>query len=138
MSIVGFNFSKIVAERKEMGKGNINIKNNVVVKEVKERDLALGTDKQKALQFLFEFSSKYEPNVANILLEGDVLLIEDSKRSKEILDEWKKSKKVNREVMGAVLNTVLNRCNIQALILSQDINLPPPIPLPKLTEQGKK
>ena len=31
-----------------------------------------------------------------------------------------------------LLNSILNKCNVQALILSQDINLPPPIPLPKV------
>ncbi len=132
MTIVGFNFKKIDAEKKELIKGKININNNVAIKEVKEKDFALGNQKQKVLNFTFEFVSKYDPNIGAIKLTGDLLFMDDSKKAKEILDGWKKDKKLPKEVMTQILNTVLNRCNIQALIISEQINLPPPIPLPKL------
>ena len=45
---------------------------------------------------------------------------------------WKKNKAIPKEAMTAVINTALTKCNIQALILSQQVNLPPPIPLPKV------
>ena len=34
--------------------------------------------------------------------------------------------------MAGLLNTILTKCNVQALILSQEVNLPPPIPMPKV------
>ena len=40
--------------------------------------------------------------------------------------------------MAQVLNFVLAKCNIKALILSQDVNLPPQIPLPKLTTKKQQ
>jgi len=43
-----------------------------------------------------------------------------------------KDKKLPKEIMAGLLNTKLTKCNIQALILSQEINLPAPIPLPKV------
>ena len=89
------------------------------------------------MKFTFEFTSKYEPKLGTILLGGDVLFLTDSKKSKEILDGWKKDKKVPKEIMAGILNTVLARCNIQALILSQEVNLPPPIPLPKVKVGNK-
>ena len=42
-------------------------------------------------------------------------------------------KKIAKDIMSRVLNAVLAKCNIEALILSQEVNLPPPIPLPKVT-----
>jgi hypothetical protein len=54
------------------------------------------------------------------------------------LDGWKKDKKLPKEIMPVILNTVLNKCNIQALILSEQINLPPPIPMPKLQSAQKQ
>ncbi|MCH8067211.1 MAG: hypothetical protein IIC69_01380 [Nanoarchaeota archaeon] len=132
MTIVGFNFTKIEGEKKDMIKGKININNNVHINKVEEKDLALGNQKQKVLSFNFEFTAKYDPNVGSIKLTGNVLYMEDSKKVKDILDGWKKDKKLPKEVMPNILNTVLNKCNIQALILSEQINLPPPIPLPKL------
>ena len=58
--------------------------------------------------------------------------MESSKKVSEVMDRWKKEKKLDQELMTKILNSVLMKCNVQALILSQDLNLPPPIPLPKI------
>ena len=131
--IIGFGFTKLSAEKGETAKGKIDINNNVAIKDVQEDNLALGKDKsQNILKFIFEFTSKYEPNVGSILFEGELLYMEEPKKAKEILNDWKKSKKLPKELMGGLLNTILTKCNVQALILSQQVNLPPPIPLPKV------
>ncbi|MEK6942796.1 MAG: hypothetical protein AABX00_01910 [Nanoarchaeota archaeon] len=136
--IVGFAFTKITAEKNESAKGKIDINNNVSIKDVVEDNLSLGKEKQTALKFTFEFVSKYEPNLGKIGIEGNLLYMTDAKKSKEILASWKKDKKVSQDIMAGLLNHVLTKCNIQALILSQDINLPPPIPLPKVHMQQKQ
>jgi len=138
MTIIGFNFTKIEAEKKELIKGKININNNVSIKNVEEKKMSLSGDKQKVLSFTFEFIAKYDPNVGSISFKGNVLLMEDSKKVKDLLDEWKKDKKLPKEVMPNILNTIMNKCNIQALILSEQINLPPPIPMPKLAPVEKQ
>ncbi len=130
--IVGFGFTKLSAEKKEAAKGKIDISNNVTIKDVKEDSFSFGKGQQEVIKFIFEFTSKYEPNVGIILFEGELLYLEDPKKIKEILSSWKKEKKIAKELMAGLLNTILTKCNIQALILSQDINLPPPIPLPKV------
>jgi len=131
--IVGFGFTKLSAERKEAAKGKIDINNNVTIKNVEEDNFSMGKDKQQnILRFIFEFTSKYEPNIGNILFEGELLYMEEPKKSKEILASWKKDKKLPKEIMAGLLNTILTKSNIQALILSQEINLPSPIPLPKV------
>ncbi len=139
MSIVGFNFNKIMVEKKTMKEGKVNINNNVTIREVESADLSLGKAKQDGVRFIFEFTSIYEPDFAAMTLAGDVLFIDNEKNVKAILEEWKKKKTVPKEVMADVLNSILNRCNIQALVLARDVNLPSPIPLPKLTtEEDKK
>lgn len=132
MAIVGFNFTKILAERNEDVRGKINISNNVSIKNVEEADLSLGKTGQKGLKFSFEFISKYDPKVGNVLLEGNVLYVGDQKKVKEIFSGWKKDKKIPDDVVKGVLGVILNKCNIQALILSRDINIPSPVPLPKV------
>ncbi len=138
MTIVGFNFTKLEAEKKELVKGKININNNVSIKNVEEKKLSLANDKQKVLSFTFEFTAKYDPDIGSIKFVGDVLFMEESKKTKEILDGWNKDKKLPKDIMPHILNTVLNKCNIQALILSEQVNLPPPIPMPKLKPAEKK
>jgi len=132
MTIVSFNFTKIEAEKKEATKGKVNINNNVSINNVEEKDLALGSQKQKVLNFTFEFISSYNPNAGTIKLLGSVLFMDESKKVKEILDGWKKDKKVPKDIMAKILNVILNKSNIQALILSEQVNLPPPIPMPKV------
>ncbi|MCH8003821.1 MAG: hypothetical protein IH934_04260 [Nanoarchaeota archaeon] len=138
MTIIGFNFTKIEAEKKELIKGKININNNLAIKNVEEKKLSLSNEKQKVLSFTFEFTAKYDPNVGSISFTGNVLSMDDSKKVKEILDGWKKDKKLPKEFMPNILNTIMSKCNIQALILSEQINLPPPIPLPKLAPAEKQ
>ena len=134
--IVGFGFTKLNAQKGQPSKGKIDINNNVSIKDVREDSFSLGGEKsQDVIRFIFEFTSKYEPNVGSILFEGEVLYMEDPKKAKEILSNWKKDKKLPKEIMPGLLNTILTKCNIQALILSQEINLPPPIPLPKVQVQ---
>jgi len=137
MTVVSFNFTKIEAEKKEAGKGKVNINNNVTIEKVEEKDLSLGNQKQKVLNFTFKFTSKYDPDFGMIKLAGSVLYMEESKKVKEILDGWKKDKKLPKELMTKILNVVLNKSNVQALILSDQVNLPPPIPLPKVQSEQK-
>ena len=138
MTIIGFNFRDIKVNRKEGVQGRINIKNNVTIVDIKEQGLNLGDKSQSALKFVFEFSSLYEPGLGEIILGGDLVFMESSSKTKGILDEWKKTKKVPKEIMADILNTVLTKCNIEALILSQKVNLPPPIPLPSVKQGEEK
>ncbi|MFH1440236.1 MAG: hypothetical protein ABIG89_06710 [Candidatus Woesearchaeota archaeon] len=137
MTVVGFNFTKINVERKEFSKGKVNISNNVTVQDIEESSFSVGQEEQKSLKLTFQFTSTYEPNVGLIELIGDLIFIEEKERIMEIYDNWKEKKKVDKDVMTEILNVVLNRCNIQALILARDINLPSPIPLPKVKVENK-
>jgi hypothetical protein len=132
MTVVGFNFTKINVERKQVPRGKIGIKNNINIKDITETDLSLGKSKETGLIFKFEFKSVYEPDVADITFTGEILYLTEAKKIKEVLDRWKKEKKVDGVVLGEVLNSALTKCNIQALILSQELNLPSPIPMPKI------
>lgn len=137
MTVVSFTFTRIEAEKKEGAKGKINIKNNVSINSVDEKDLSLGSQKQKVLNFTFEFTSKYEPDYGSIRLVGSVLYMDEAKKVKEIIDGWNKEKKLPKEVTGKIINVILNKANVQALILSEHVNLPPPVPLPKVQLETK-
>ena len=138
MPIFGFNYIKIDVEKKKSVKGNVNIHNNVTIKNVEKSDVDISNDKQQVARFNFEFTSKYEPEIGKIVLGGNILYLDEQKKIKEILDTWKKEKRVEKELMTTILNTILAKCNIQALILSESVNLPPPIPLPKVEVNAKE
>jgi len=138
MTIIGFNFNKIDVERKKALEGKVSVNNNVSIKNVEESDLELGKEKQKALKFTFEFKSEYTPDMGGIILTGDLLFVEETKKITEILSGWRKDKKIAPDIMSNILNTILTRGNVLSLTLSQNVNLPPPFPLPRVNVKGQK
>ena len=139
MAIVGLNITKIDAERKEPKGGKVSINNNISITSVETKDLSLGKTKQKGLRFNFKFTCDYVPETGKINLEGNVMYLADTDRVKAVKEGWDKSKSVPGDIMEPVLNAALNRCNIEAIKLSQDINLPTPVPMPRLQRsQGPK
>ena len=136
MTIISFDFTRMLVERKKGMKGKINIVSNVSIKDIAEVNISLGPDK-KALKFSFISTTKYEPEVGDINIEGDLLYMAEDKESKQILAAWKKDKKIPEDLKRPILNYVLSKCTVQALFLSKEMNLPAPIPLPKIDEGVK-
>ncbi|MBI4438859.1 hypothetical protein HY640_02925 [Candidatus Woesearchaeota archaeon] len=130
--IIGFSFNKITALKKNPITGQVDINNNALIRDVQESDFPLGKQKQKGLTFKFEFTSKYEPDIGELMLEGEILYLGDQKTHDEVIKSWKKSRNVPKPIMAEMMDTVLTRCNVEAIILSRDVNLPPPLPLPKV------
>jgi hypothetical protein len=132
MPIVGLTFTKLSAERKADIREKVNISNNITVTNVEDSQLPFGGQKQDGLKISFQFVSSFEPSVGNIELNGNLLYIGDAKQLKDVTKNWTKDKKLPTEIMKHVLNAVMNKCNIQALIMSKDVGLPPPVPLPQV------
>ena len=132
MPIIGFNFDKISAQRLNNLKGKVNINHTVNITDVKREEINLDK-KQDVLKFEFEFKVDYLPDIGNISLIGSVLYMDDSKKLKEYEESWKKNKKIPSNLTTSIINTILVKSNVKALILSQDINLPPQVQLPRAT-----
>jgi hypothetical protein len=56
----------------------------------------------------------------------------------EILAEWKKEKQLTKELLKPVMNSLLTKCNIEAILLGKEIGLPPTLMMPKVTEKSEK
>jgi hypothetical protein len=131
MPIVGLNFDKIGAKKDNKITGKVQVKNNVDIRNVEQEKLSISSS-DDILKISFEFKSTYEPEVGAIQLNGHVLYMDDPKKIDEIAKEWKKTKGLQKDISPMIINSILARCNIKALILSQDVNLPPHIRLPTL------
>lgn len=138
MPIVGFNFDKILVEKLNPIEGQVKVKRDLLIKDIKKQELSLGSKKkEELLKFDFEFSVKYEPKIGNIIIDGHILFIDEPSELKKIFDSWKKNKDLAPNLMALLLNTALIRCNIKALSLIQDINLPPHIQLPTINPKSR-
>ncbi|MEM4253768.1 MAG: hypothetical protein QXR48_00035 [Candidatus Woesearchaeota archaeon] len=138
MTVVGLQINKIVVEKLAPAKGKISVNNNVAVKDVEKTELVFGNSKQDAINFTFEFKASYEPKVATMTFEGNVTYFDKPQAIEDIIKGWKKDKKVAPEIMSGVLNQILTKCNVEALLLSREVNLPPPIPMPRVNVKPAK
>lgn len=136
MSVIGISLTKVLVEKKEPLTGKIHITNNIGVKDVFPAELHIGEGKQSALRFVFNFIVNYNSEEQKLLstidITGEVLVIEDKAKTKEVLDNWNKNKVVVPDVLEQVLSSALNKATVHSIIYSQDFNLLPPVQLPKV------
>ncbi|MBS3125692.1 hypothetical protein J4211_05615 [Candidatus Woesearchaeota archaeon] len=133
MTVVGLQFTRMLIEKHSAVKGKVQVNNNVALTNVEKTDFVVGPSNQGAAKFYFEFTAKYEPKIADMIFVGFLTFVDEPKKVTELVESWKKDKKLPKEVMSNVLNTILSRCNVEAMLLAREVNLPPPIPLPKVT-----
>ncbi|MFA6088434.1 MAG: hypothetical protein WC755_01095 [Candidatus Woesearchaeota archaeon] len=135
MAIVSISYNKIHAEKsKKHNNGQVSIKNNVAITNVSYG--ASNHTSQKAIIFEFSFSITYEPQVGVITIEGAVIDIEEEKKAKEIVDMWEKEKRIERDLTARVISIVIEKGYIKGILISQDLGLPSPVPLPKVRMDG--
>ncbi|MBU3904739.1 MAG: hypothetical protein KJ906_01155 [Nanoarchaeota archaeon] len=129
MPVLSIQLKEIVANKKSDAGGNVEINNKVGESDVKERNMPnLG---QKGLAIEFRYLTEYkkeEEIVAEIKMTGEVLYIGED--CKLILDTWKKDGVLPEDQHVQIVNTIFRRCAIKALVLAEDLQLPPPIGLP--------
>ncbi|MEK6867231.1 MAG: hypothetical protein AABX98_00265 [Nanoarchaeota archaeon] len=130
MAVVGFNFTKIVGEKKADPTNKLNIDRSVNLQKVEESHLNIGTQRQSGLVISFLYAVKYAPELGSIDLNGNLFYLAPDDKIKEALDSWKEKTILPKDVMNQVLQAIFIRSNIQALIVSKDLALPPPFPLP--------
>ncbi len=131
MAIVKISLNKVVAERDLKSKGGqIKINNNVSIQDVEDMNFAV--EGRKGLKFNFAFNCAYEPNLGKIDVEGQVFYVEAEQKIKEIKEGWDKNKRVPPGIMEQIVNAALHKGNIQAIKISEEVNLPSPLPLPKV------
>jgi len=137
MAIVGFNFTRINAEKTGDISGKISINNNILITDAKEVDVSLGDSDNNGLLLKFKYVCQYEPKVGQITLEGDVIALEKADVVKKCVDSWKKDKKIDAALSAQVLSHVLNKSTVESIVLTRDLGLPAPIPMPKIQDIPK-
>lgn len=136
MNVLNITFNGINAEKKSVPKGNISVSNNIKIIGVEE--VKMGLDKTKmALKFLFSYKTTYAPDIAVIELKGDLLGLVDAENAKKITDKWAKDKTLDKENAKAVINNVMNKCTVEVILLSRELGLPSPIPMPSVKDDSK-
>ena len=132
MAIVGFNFTKANVEKTSPVKGKLSISSNVMITEVKDVEVNLGSKDSKGLFVKFAYICKYDPKVGKIEFEGDVLSLEDAEVVKKAVASWKKTKVFDKTLTQKILGHILTKSTVQAIAIGKDFGLPAPVPMPKI------
>jgi hypothetical protein len=128
MPVVGLKFDGIDAKRKiETFKGEMKI--NTVPKIVSVKEIDVAAIGKKALAMGFEFRTEYQPDVADIQVNGEVIYVNDKEKA-ELLKGWKKDKKLPDAVGIEVLNHLFRHCLLKVSNIAEDLQLPPPLNFP--------
>jgi len=138
MPIIGIGIKMMEGKRHEEIAGAVKVNSNMNITNVKDQDLpAL---KSKGLSIEFEYKTKYidekDKNLAEINIDGNVILVGEDQE--KILKEWKKDKRLPEDIKFQVIRIVSDKCSKKAIMLSDDLQLPPPpliIPTPKKEEK---
>jgi len=135
MKIIGFSVTKISIERKNEPKGQLELKSGLNIDDIVQEKINIS--EKSSLKFSFTFTIDYQPNVAQLEIKGILITLDDKDESKDILKEWKK-KKFEHPVKLSLFNFIMEKCNLKALQLEEEVGLPFHIPFPKLAPAQNK
>lgn len=139
MAIIGFSFIKFDCERKTgQTKGNIEIKHNVSISNVEKTSLTVGGNKNDVLRINFSFDVMFGADLGKLSILGDVVYTDNTEIIDETIKSWESDKKLPSMVNEQVHKFVYNKAIIKALDLADSLNLPSPIPLPKVSFKSEK
>lgn len=102
----------------------VGIKNNSSIINIEKRDNGISID--------FVFNSIYNPSIATIKIDGT--LYYQGEDADEILEQWGASKTIRNVHLQ---NAIIEKGLMEAVILAKELNVVPPIPLPRIKEEEK-
>jgi hypothetical protein len=86
------------------------------------------------LEIPFVFTINYNPGVAQISLKGKSHVKGSKDELEQILNEHKEKKPPPPVVLQSISNVVF----LESVLICRSLNIPPPIPLPKISSTQKK
>ncbi len=137
MKILGFNFTKIYIEKFKDRVENLKIGTRIDVSNITSTKADMLKTKEEILAVRFIFGLDYEPELAKIDLEGNIILSLEPKMAREVLKEWK-DKQMPSEFRQTLFNIIMRKSGLRAIQLEEEMNLPIHFQLPSLKIQGKK
>lgn len=129
MPIIGMNFRSMEAKRTKEGSTK-EIKVNSTPKITDMKEINIASLNKKALSMSFEFSTKYDPQIAEIKIGGEIVYL--AEKNGPILNQWKKKKSLPENVSVEILNHLFRRCLLKIAYMADDLQLPPPVQIPRV------
>lgn len=103
----------------------IGVKNNMLIKEIDEKKIG---DKQALIltcDLLTTYMQETDKPVSQFLLEEEVLYTDDEKNLKEVMDEWKKNKKLPKKFEDNIIKGLNTICMYDMQFFTNRMRFPP-------------
>lgn len=145
MQVIGFNFTRISAERFPEYKSGKTINNNIEFTSLDKDKIEVLKDLEAA-KVSFKYALTYKDNAdekeiapkdAEIIFEGVIILSLTKDESKELFKFWKK-KELPASFRIPLFNLLIKKCAARALSFEEELNLPPHINIPQLAPKPKQ
>ncbi len=139
MRVIGFNFTKISAEKLPDFK-RCSINTNIEFTNLEKEKVEILKD-QEAVKLSFRFSVNYEEEkekkeennkkLGEVSFEGIIVFSVTKEESKQLQKSWKK-KQISPSIQIPIYNFILTKCSPKAVSLEDDLSLPIHLPVPQL------
>jgi hypothetical protein len=137
MRVIGINFTKMFGERFNKKAKELKIGNEINIKSIEEIESGPVKIKESLIEISFYYNVLYEPELAKVSFEGNLLMAVDPKEGKEIIKSWK-NKNLDEETKVLFFNIILKKVSLKALQIEEELNLPPHFNLPSLRASSKE
>ena len=135
MPIIGMKLDSMEGKRGKIpARGEIKVNSTPRITAVKQIDLP--SISKKALALNFDFTTTYSPEIGEIKITGELLFT--SEKNPQILKQWQAKKMLPEEVNIEVLNHLFRQCLLKAANMADDLQLPPPLALPRVAPKQKE
>lgn len=96
--------------------------------------ISIEKEKANTLKVPFVLSINYNPSISQINLKGRAYVLGEEKEIEKSLNEHKQKKPPPQVIIQSISNVAF----IEAVLISRTLNVPPPIPLPKIPSAKSK
>jgi len=139
MQLIGFNLTKISAARAEQQQ-LLNLDTNIEFINLQKQKVEI-LKESSAIKIEFKYDLVYrnedkKKEQSNILFEGQIVFAVSEGEETDLLKSWKK-KEIPESIKVHLFNLILKKCSPKAVYLADELSLPSPVPLPKITSAKK-
>ncbi len=122
--IKGARITEVYAKREKINEPIQGLGINISLNEVEV--------KGKEIYIKYTYTVKYEKDVGELKMDGEIFFEEDPKLAKEVEKQWKENKSLPNEFAEIVLNSINYTCSTNGVLVVRPVNLSPPMIPPRI------
>lgn len=132
MAILNFRMTRVTGEKKDKISRNTKVKaNSAIVSVKKESSDGIG----EYLHVNFRYEVKYDPDIGEILLEGNLWYAHP--KLKDLMEESKDKIELKNEAVQEISTSIVRESLLESLDIAKKLRLPLPINLPRVEIKSK-